>query len=62
MDAATMVLYTGLLMAVAVGMTAWRLVAADVKVGSQVDRLLAGCLVTSGVLFVSALLPGNQLP
>ncbi len=62
MAATDLVLYTGLMMAITVGMTAWRLVAAEGKVGVQVDSVLGLCLVTSGVLFVAALLPGGQLP
>ena len=59
---ASLVLYTGLLMAVSVGMTAWRLVAAQGKFGDQVDGMLGACLVVSGALFVGAMLPGAQLP
>ncbi|MDZ5619953.1 hypothetical protein [Nocardioides bizhenqiangii] len=57
-----LVLYTGLLMAVSVGMSAWRLAVPRGSFGSQVDGLLGACLVVSGALFVSALLPGAQLP
>jgi hypothetical protein len=55
------VLYTALLMAVTVGLTAWRLVVADVKVRSQVDGVLGACLITSGILFVAAVTPGSLL-
>ena len=62
MTESSLVLYTGLLMAVALGMTAWRLAAAEGKFGTQVDGMLGACLVSSGALFVGALLPGAQLP
>ena len=62
MSAATMVIYTGLLMAVTVGMTAWRLAAVRGTVRTQVDATLGACLITSAVLFVAAVLPGAQLP
>lgn len=62
MEATTLVLYTGLLMAVTVGMTAWRVAAAQCRVNAQVDGMLATCLLTSAALFVSAVLPGAQLP
>lgn len=61
-EASNLVLYTALVMAVAAGLTAWRLVSARGTVRTQVDGVLGACLVTSGVLFVSALLPGAQLP
>lgn len=57
-----MTIYCGLLMAVAGGLTAWRLAAAQVKVRTQVDGLLGLCLVLSAGLFVVAGLPGAQLP
>ena len=57
-----LVLYTALVMAVAIGLTAWRLASGQIKVRTQVDGVLGACLVTSGVLFVSAVLPGAQLP
>lgn len=59
---ATLVLYTGLLMAVSLGMSAWRLAAAQGRFTAQVDGMLGACLVTSGAVFVSALVPGAQLP
>jgi hypothetical protein len=62
MSAATMVIYTGLLMAVTVGMTAWRLATVRGTIRTQVDGMLGVCLVTSGLLFVAAVLPGAQLP
>ena len=62
MAQSALVLYTGLLMAVAAGMSAWRLAAARGTFGSQVDGMLGACLVVSGALFVGALLPGAQLP
>lgn len=62
MSAATMVIYTGLLMAVAVGMTAWRLAAVRGRVSTQVDGMLGACLISSGLLFVVAVTPGAQLP
>ena len=58
----TLVLYTGLLMAVSIGMTAWRLAAAQGRFGAQVDGMLGACVVASGALFLGALLPGAQLP
>lgn len=57
-----MAIYCGLLMAVAIGMTAWRLAAADVNVRTQVDGMLGLCLVLSSGMFVVAMLPGAQLP
>ena len=57
-----MAVYCGLLMAVAAGMTAWRLAAAQVKVRTQVDGMLGLCLVLSSGLFLVAMLPGAQLP
>lgn len=62
MSQADLVVYTALVMAVAVGLTAWRLAASHGKVRAQVDGVLGACLVTSGVLFISAVLPGAQLP
>jgi hypothetical protein len=62
MTAATMVIYTGLLMAVTVGMTAWRLASVRGTIRTQVDGMLGACLVTSAVLFVAAVTPGAQLP
>jgi hypothetical protein len=61
-EASSLVLYTALVMAVAIGLTAWRLASAQGRVSTQVDGMLGACLVTSGVLFVSAVLPGSQLP
>lgn len=57
-----LVLYSGLLVAVAIGLTAWRLVAADGKIARQVDGMLGFCLLGSASLFVACLLPGAQLP
>ena len=62
MSQANLVVYTALVMAVAIGLTAWRLAAAHGKVRAQVDGVLGACLVVSGVLFISAVLPGAQLP
>lgn len=62
MVATELVLYTGLMMAISFGMTAWRLAAAQGRVGSQVDGMLGLCLVASTVLFVATLMPGGQLP
>lgn len=56
-DAATGVIYTGVLMAATIGMTAWRVVAIDRKVTVQADRVLASCLVTSIGLFALFMLP-----
>jgi hypothetical protein len=56
-DAATGVIYTGVLMAATIGMTAWRVVAVDGKVTLQADRVLAACLVTSVGLFALFMLP-----
>lgn len=61
-EASNLVLYTALVMAVSIGLTAWRLASAHGKVRTQVDGMLGFCLVTSTVLFVSAVLPGAQLP
>lgn len=61
-EANDLVLYTALVMAVSIGLTAWRLSSACGKVRTQVDGMLGFCLVTSGVLFISAILPGAQLP
>jgi hypothetical protein len=59
----TAVIYSGLLMAVAVGITAWRLATAEVRIATNsVDRMLGACLVASVGLFVVSLLPGTQLP
>lgn len=62
MIATELVLYTGLMMAISSGLTAWRLAAAEGQVGVQVDGVLGLCLVSSAVLFVAALMPGGQLP
>jgi hypothetical protein len=57
-DAATGVIYTGILMAATLGITAWRVVAVEgKKVTLQADRVLAGCLVTSVGLFALFMLP-----
>jgi hypothetical protein len=61
-DPTGLVLYTGLLAAVAIGLTAWRLVAADGRIAGQVDGMLGFCLVGSSALFLASLLPGAQLP
>lgn len=61
-EASDFVVYTALVMAVAIGMTAWRLTAAHVKVRTQVDGVLGACLVSSTVLFVAAVVPGAQFP
>ena len=60
-EASDLVIYTALVMAMAIGLTAWRL-SVRVKVRKQVDGMLGACLVTSGVLFIAALIPGAQLP
>ena len=57
MDAAPGVIYTGVVMAVAIGMTAWRVVAVDGRVTMQTDRALVACLIWSVGLFVAVLLP-----
>ena len=57
-----LVLYTALVMAVSIGLTAWRLASAQGRVSTQVDGMLGACLVTSGALFLAAVLPGAQLP
>ena len=62
MDAPTMALYCGMLMAVSVGLTAWRLATGGNKLGNDADRMLAACVVVSITLFVAAVLPGAQLP
>lgn len=66
MDTPVGVMYTGVLMAVALGMTAWRLAGGPVKVGPSVDKVLAGCMITSVVLFVAFLaphyIPGIRVP
>jgi hypothetical protein len=57
-DAATGVIYTGVLMASALGLTAWRVVAIPgKKVSLQADRALAACLVSSIGLFALFMLP-----
>ena len=56
-----MTVYCGIMMAIAAGMTAWRLVV-NVKVRTQVDGLLGLTLVLSTGLFFLAALPGGQLP
>lgn len=61
MDAPAGVLYTGMLMAISVGMTAWRVAAAQVRFGVDVDRVLGACLILSTGLFVAVLLP-HYLP
>ncbi|WP_183092537.1 hypothetical protein [Nocardioides stalactiti] len=61
-DVTELVLYTGLLLGITMGMTAWRLAAAHGTIRAQVDGMLGFCLLTSSVLFVSAVLPGAQLP
>ncbi|MEZ0579827.1 hypothetical protein [Nocardioides sp. MH1] len=54
---ATGVIYTGILMAVSLGMTAWRVVAVQGKITLETDRALAACLICSIGLFVAFLLP-----
>ncbi len=54
-------IYFALLMAVSMGLTAWRLAAAQVKVKTQVDGVLGACLVTSTGLFLVYALPGLQV-
>ena len=61
-EASDLVVYTALVMAVSIGLSAWRLASAHVKVSTQVDGMLGACLVTSGAVFLAALLPGAQLP
>jgi ABC-type Co2+ transport system permease subunit len=58
----TAVLYSGMLMAVALGMTAWRLASGPTRVGADVDRVLAICVVSSIGLFIAAVMPEVQLP
>lgn len=66
MSAPDGVLYAGLLMAVATGMTAWRFVTAGDRIGTDADRALAACLVMAVGLFIGVLvpcyLPGIHLP
>lgn len=66
MDVPTGVLYTGVLMAVAGGLTAWRFAAAQVRVSHDTDRLLGICLVLSIAMFAAFLadsyLPGHHVP
>ena len=49
--------YASLLMAVSIGMTAWRVAAHSGKVGAQVDHVLGACLAGSIGLFVVLILP-----
>lgn len=56
-DAAPGVIYTGVLMAATIGMTAWRVVAVEGKVTIQADRVLAACLLSSIGLFALFMLP-----
>lgn len=66
MDTPTGVIYTGVLMAVTVGMTAWRTAMAQVRVTADTDRMLGACLFASVTLFAAVLaqyyLPDFQLP
>lgn len=62
MGSTFLVLYASVMLAVSIGMTAWRLAAAHGKVAGQVDGMLGTCLVGSGALYVAAILPGAQLP
>ena len=61
MDPHGLVLYSAVMMAVSMGMTAWRLAASPGKVTGQVDGMLGFCLLGSALLFVTALIPGTQL-
>mgnify|MGYP001459864236 CR=1 FL=1 len=54
-------IYFALLMAVSMGLTAWRLVAAEVKFRTQVDGVLGACLVASTGLFLLEALPGAHV-
>lgn len=62
MSAPTMALYCGLLMAVSIGLVAWRMATAGGKLGSDADRMLGACVVASITLFVASIMPGAQLP
>lgn len=66
MDAPIGVIYTGMLMAVSMGMTAWRLVAAQVRVTADTDRMLGACLFASVMLFIAVMvqwhMPAYQVP
>ncbi len=62
MSSTFMVLYASLMLALSIGMTAWRLAGAQGKVAGQVDGMLGTCLLASGTLYVAVILPGAQLP
>lgn len=61
METDQLTLYFALLMAVSMGLTAWRLAAAEVKVKTQVDGALGFCLVASSGLFLVYAAPALQL-
>jgi len=54
-------IYFALMLGVSMGLTAWRLAAARVKVRAQVDGVLGACLVVSTGFFTMAMLPGSGL-
>ena len=63
------VLYVGLLLAVSVGVTAWRVATPEgrrTRVGPDVDRWMTACLIAAVGLFLAVLLPfylpGFRLP
>lgn len=67
MDVPQGVLYTGVLFAITVGMTAWRIATPEAaRAGLGADRLLAMSLVWATGLFIAMLgasyLPGYSLP
>ena len=66
MDTPTGLIYTGVLMAVTVGMAVWRVAVAQVRVTAETDRVLGACLFASVTLFVAVLaqyyLPDFRLP
>lgn len=45
-------IYFALMLGFSIGMTAWRLAAARVKVRTQVDVVLGACLVVSAYFFM----------
>ncbi|HWJ83064.1 MAG TPA: hypothetical protein VNS55_12570 [Nocardioides sp.] len=66
MNAPQGVLYIGVLLAVTVGMSAWRLATSHGGTRTDADRALGACLVVAAALFVGVLLPyyvpGIHLP
>jgi hypothetical protein len=55
-------IYFALMLGVSIGMTAWRLAVAQVKVRAQVDGVLGACLVVSAAFFLLATMPASSLP